>query len=158
MAISVAGVAGREMPGLKAALNGHRKAWVENGDAVLNLADGANGAKNAAGEPLSENDPRPAYQYQPFRKMVYHAKNGERVVDDEAELALAIDEGYRLTPFPVVRVAHADPGIEKANLQRELKEKDGQISTLADQMKDMQAQMAELLAAANGTAKTKKQA
>lgn len=157
MAISVAGVAGREMPGLKAALNGHRKAWVENGDAVLNLADGANGAKNAAGEPLSENDPRPAYQYQPFRKMVYHAKHGERVVDDEAELALAIDEGYRLTPFPVVSVAHADPGIEKANLQRELADKQGQLTTLADEMREMRSQMAELLAA-NGTAKTKKQA
>ncbi len=156
MAVSVAGVTDRPMPGLKAALKGHREEWVKNGEAVLNLNDGQNGAKNASGEPLTENDPRPAYKHQHFPKMVYHAKFGDRTVDDESELEMAIEEGYRSTPYPVVRVAHADPGIEKANLQRELKEKDGQISTLADEMREMKAQMAELLALQTGAAKTKK--
>jgi hypothetical protein len=149
MAVSVAGVAGREMPGIKAALKAHRDEWVKNGEAVLNLEDGANGVKNSQGEPLTESDPRPMYSHQEYPRMVYHAKLGERVVDDEIEYRMAVNDGYRNAPYPVVRAAVADPGVEKAVLQTQLKEKDGQIATLADQMRELQDQMKELMGAAN---------
>ena len=136
MGVQVMGVSGREMPGLKAATKAFIKANQENGDALMNIIDGAAGVKGPDGQPLTENDPRPPYQHLSFPKMLYHAKLGERVVEDETELADSVAEGFRDTPFPVVKVAVADPGIEKANLQRELREKDGQITTLASQIQE----------------------
>lgn len=143
--VSVMGVAGRKIPGIKAAQKAFVASNRENGDAILNVMDGERGVKNSDGEPLTENDPRPAYTHAQFPMMVYHAKHEPRVVEDEVELDVARDEGYRLTPYPVVKVAVADPGIEKANLIRELKEKDGQITTLAAQLADLTALVNEKL-------------
>ncbi len=148
MGVQVMGVAGREMPGLKKAQLEFTKNNRETGDALLNVTDGARGVKGPDGvTPLTENDPRPAYVHASFPKMLYHAKLGERVVDDTEEMDAAIAEGFQAKPFVVVKVAAADPGVEKANLQRELLEKQGQITTLATEMAEMRAQMAELIAA-----------
>lgn len=165
MAVSVAGVQGREMPGLKAALKTHRSAWIENGDAVLNLIDGANGAKNSQGEPLTENDPRPAYQHAEYPLAMYHARLEDIEVGDEMKELEATEKGYRRQPYVVVKITAANPDIEKANLKRELDEKQGQIATLADQLRstndqmaEMKQQMAEMLSAVNANNKLKKTA
>ncbi len=148
MGVQVMGVAGREMPGLKKAQLEFTKNNRETGDALLNVTDGARGIKGPDGvTPLTENDPRPAYAHASFPMMLYHAKLGERVVDDEEEMEQSKAEGFQAKPFKVVREAVADPGVEKANLKRELLEKQGQITTLAQEMEEMKAQMAELIAA-----------
>jgi hypothetical protein len=150
MAVQVMGVAGRDMPGLKAAMKAFQTANKENSDALLNVIDGANGLKGPDGrEALTENDPRPPYRHSEFPKMVYHAKFGERIVDGEDDLVTAQSEGYRLQPYQVVKAAVSDPGVEKANLKRELAEKDGQIATLGSEMADLKQQVAELMALLN---------
>jgi hypothetical protein len=163
MGVQAMGIAGRDMPGIKGAMKEFVKNNRDNADQYLNLVDGFyNGVKGPDGvSALTENDPRPEYVHASFPKMLYHANpkplmvgkktinpvDGAIVVRAVEEMEAAIEAGWQLKPFPVVKVAVADPGIEKANLKRELAEKDGQITTLAQQMKDLEDKLNAVLAA-----------
>lgn len=155
MGIQVSGVV-TDMPGLKKSLNEHRIESAKTADQLLNVSDGFKGAKNAAGERLGQDDPRPPYVYAEYPRMLFHAREGEIIVHDDDQLQAAEAKGYRKTPYPVVKVTAANPDVEKANLQRELKEKDGQIASLASDLDDLKKQFAELMTIARGGGKTAK--
>lgn len=143
--IMVMGDVNRPMGGLKESLKAFATQSSETGDALLNITDGARGVMNSSGERLGKDDPRPQYQHQEFPRMMYHAKYEPRVVSDEKGFKDAELEGYRKTPYVVTRAVVADPGVEKAELNRQLKEKDGQIANLADQIREMQEQLSQLM-------------
>jgi hypothetical protein len=132
----------REMGGLKESQVAFMKHHKEVADALLNIS----GIGTIDGKPHDKDDPRPPYVHQDWPKMVYHAEHGELVVEDQHELDEALRQRYRPEPYLKPQVALADPRAEKFALQKELKEKDGQITTLADQMRRMQDQMTEMAA------------
>ncbi len=127
--ITVAGMP-REMGGLKESTAAHRKHWKEVGDALLNIS----GIGTADGKPVDKDEPRIAYKHQSFPRMVYHAENGELVVENDTELTEALRQKYREAPYIKPQVMVEDPRIEKQRLQDSLKTKDGQINTLADKL------------------------
>lgn len=111
----------REMGGLQESVVAFRKHHKEVGDALLNVTEGKD-----------KDEDRPAYVRQPFPKMIYHPEKGELIVENDADLKLALKGGYRLEPYPKPQVALEDPKVEKLALEAKLKQKDGEIASLAD--------------------------
>jgi hypothetical protein len=107
--------------------------------------------------PVDKDDPRAPYKHQAFPVMVYHAERkpavgvcepGEAVAQDKEELDMLLKRGYRAEPYPRP-VAHLeDPRQEKAALQQELKEKDGELARLRDVSAKLLERMEALEAAA----------
>lgn len=148
--ITVSGMP-RTMGGQKESISAFRKHWIDVGNALLNVS----GIDTATGEPTDKDEPRMPYVYQPFPKMVFHAEHGELTVENQQELDEALKQKYRLEPYIKPQVAMADPKAEKVALQKELKEKDGQINTLADKLTKALERLDALEAA--GEAKPSKQ-
>lgn len=124
--IQVMGVT-RAMGGLKESQNEFRK---HNGDvavALLNVAEG-----------MDKEDPRPMYIHQEFPFRLYHADGREADATDQEHKEFLLTKGYRVKPFPKAQVALEDPKTEKLILEKQLKEKDGQIASLGDLQRLMQ--------------------
>lgn len=131
--VTVTGIQ-KEMGGLKESQIQFRKHQAEVGDALLNVAEGRD-----------KDDPRPAYKHQEFPKMIYHPEKGTVIVKDEIELDEYLRaDGWRLEPYLKPQVALEDPKTEKLLLQKQLREKDGEIATLNDNQRAMQRQLDEL--------------
>ncbi len=114
----------------------------------------AEGNKNV---PVDKDDPRMPYVHQSFPVMVYHAERkpaigtcepGEAVAQNQEELDALLKKGYRDQPYPKATAALEDPRQEKAALQQELKEKDGELARL----RDVSARMLERLEALESAA------
>ena len=133
--VHVAGLMTRREGGLKESLAEFRKHHQGTGDALLNIS----GVGTIDGLPCDKEDPRPVYNPKdhPFPSMVYHAEKGELVVNNHEELKDALNRGWRKEPLIRAQVALEDPRTEKLALQKELKEKDGQIAILTDTMTKM---------------------
>ncbi len=141
----------REMGGLKESVTAFRKHWKDVGDALLNVS----GIDTATGQPTDKDEPRMAYEYQPFPKMVFHAEHGELTVENQTELDEALTQKYRLEPYVKPQVHMGDPKAEKVALQKELKEKDGQITALGDALQKALSRL-DALEAANEVKPSKK--
>lgn len=155
--VIVSGFQGSETKarGLAESLAKFRKHHAEVGDALLNLS----GIGTPTGKPVSEDEPRQPYRREDpvndWPKMTYHS-NGEQVVAyDRDELKDLKARGYRLEPYPVLRVGVEDPRAEKAILVKQLEQSRSEVNALNDQltnqqrqMDEMQKQMAEILAMA----------
>jgi hypothetical protein len=128
--------------GLAMALESHIETAAKNGIALLNIAD-REAAIRRGEDPaqIKINAPRPAYVHQPFPKHLYHADGRDKVVADENEMALSLDQGFRAEPYRTVKATPGDPAVEKAKLEAQLAHKDGQIATLADEFTKLKAQV-----------------
>lgn len=144
--------------GLKESLAKFNRHHQEESGQLLNISGidtiGEGGAKNV---PVDKDDPRLPYAHQNFPVMVYHAERkpaigtceaGEAVAVDQKELDALLAKGYRMQPYPRPAVHLEDPKQEKAALQRELREKDGELATLRDQTARLLERMEALESAA----------
>ena len=132
----------REMGGLKESITAFRKHHTEVGDALLNIS----GVSTVTGQPMDKDDPRMPYVHQEWPKMVYHADGREEVCVTPEDFHALRPKGFRMEPYPKAQVAMQDPKTEKVMLQKELKEKDGQIATLTDTLARLSARVEELAA------------
>ena len=124
--LQVSGGVPKDMPGQKRALKEFVQHNARVGDALMNLEDG-----------LDEDDPRPAIGYVPFPKMIFHAKDGEKIVNTPEELKTAKAEGWREQPYEKPRVVVLDPAVEKAALIKENQELKASQTILTDQMSQL---------------------
>lgn len=127
--ITVSGMP-REMGGLKESQTAFRKHHIEVGDALLNVS----GIGTIDGKPKDKDEPRPPYKKQDLPKMLYHPEKGEHICYSKAEVEEKLKTGWRKEPYRKPQVALEDPRAEKFALQKQLKEKDGQITALGDQL------------------------
>ena len=135
--VQVAGmVLAGDAHGLTEAHSEWRKEMAEQGDSLLNIS----GIGTKTGVPVHKDSPRPAYRHQEYPRAMHHprmvadpehgtAEAGSKEQEDEL-----IEQGYRREPYARVQVAFEDPKFEKIQLQKQLKERDGQIATLSDQL------------------------
>jgi hypothetical protein len=129
--------------GLKESLAKFTRHHQEEAGQLLNISGidtvDERGNKNV---PVDKDDPRMPYVHQSFPVMVYHAERkpavgtcepGEAVAQNQEELDGLLRRGYRAEPYPRAQVQLEDPRQEKAALQQELKEKDGELARLRDE-------------------------
>ncbi len=143
MGISVFGGM-QQAGGLKQALKEHREHHKKQADELLQLTDG-----------LDHNEPRAAYVHLGFPKMLYKpdpGEKGEKVVLTAAEMAVAVENGWREEPYPRVQIAVLDPATEKKALVDQNNQMAAQIVMqnesmlkMQEQQKEMAAMMAELM-------------
>lgn len=126
--------------GLPKDMGGHKKSQAEFalhnkrvGDALMNLEEGRD-----------EDDPRPAYVYQPYPKMLFHHEKGEIIVANKDEQKIKESEGWRTTPYEKPRVVVLDPAIEKKALMDENRELKGQIVHQTDLLSRLEARLESL--------------
>jgi hypothetical protein len=144
--------------GLKESLAKFNRHHNEEAGQLLNISGidtvDERGNKNV---PVDKDDPRQPYVHQAFPRMVFHAERkpaigncepGEAVAVDQKELDALLAKGYRAEPYPRPQVHLEDPKQEKAALQRELREKDGELATLRDAAAKMMARLDALESAA----------
>jgi hypothetical protein len=142
--VSVRGVDyDNEGDGLAGLLAVHFEAARKNGEVILNLNDAAIARASGLKGP-KKNDPRPPYVHQPFPKDLHHADGRTRTVASAAEQKTAIGEAFREQPYPVVRVAPADPAAEKAARIAKDAETEGKIASQNELILKLSAQVAEL--------------
>ena len=94
--------------GFKQAMKEHRMHHQKQGDELIQVSNG-----------LDHNEPRAAYEFQPFPEMLYKpdpGEKGQKVVMNETEKAIALQDGWRVESYPVVQVAVLDPASEKKAL------------------------------------------
>lgn len=144
--------------GIKESLAKFNRHHQEEAGQLLNISGidtvDERGNKNV---PVDKDDPRMPYVHQSFPAMVYHAEKkpaigsceaGEAIALDQKELDALLAKGYRMEPYPRPQVHLEDPRQEKAALQRELREKDGELATLRDQTARLLERMEALESAA----------
>lgn len=144
--------------GIKESLAKFNRHHQEESGQLLNISGidtvDERGNKNV---PVDKDDPRMPYMHQSFPVMVFHAERkpavgncepGEAVAVDQKELDALLAKGYRMAPYPKAAVHLEDPRQEKAALQNELREKDGELARL----RDMQARMLERMEALEASA------
>lgn len=151
--VQVLGGVNDGMGGLEESRAVFKKHSREVGDALLNLS----GIGTMTGEPAKKDDERPGYDPRgnEFPAMIYHPEKGEEIVNTRAELDQMLKMGWREEPYIKPQVALEDPKTEKLMLQKQLKEKDGEIATLADKQSAMEREMAELRAMIHAAAESK---
>lgn len=140
--VSVLGGVNDGMGGLEESQAVFKKHSREVGDALLNLS----GIGTVTGEPAKKDADRMPYIHQDFPAMIYHPEKGEEIVNTKAELDQMLKMGWREEPYIKPQVALEDPKTEKLMLQKQLKEKDGEIATLADKQAGLERQLEELRA------------
>lgn len=114
--ISVMGGVNDDMGGVTESVgkfNLHNK---EVADALLNVS----GIGTATGAPVHYMTPRPSQTMQEFPFMLHHADGSHVVVNSAAERDEQKGYGYRVQPYPPVRVNLNDPKTEKIELERKL--------------------------------------
>lgn len=124
--------------GLKSALKEHRLHNSKQADELLQLSDG-----------LDYNDPRAPYEHQGYPKMLFKpdpGEKGEKIVLSANEEAIAIQDGWRVLPYPRVQVAPIDPAQEKANLMDTNNRLQAQLVQQNEALLQLQEQMKEVLA------------
>ena len=124
----------RTMGGLKESMTAFRKHHAEVADALLNIS----GVGTDGGQMVDKDEARKPYEHKEWPRMAYHADGREEVCVTPADFNALRPKGFRMEPYPKVQVALADPKSEKAELQRQLAEKDGKIATLAERMDRLQ--------------------
>ena len=126
--------------GLKEAQAVQRRHNAEVADALLNIS----GIGTATGEAAHKDDPRPAYQHQQFPKMLYKplpSIDGEKVVMDSREMAVAVENGWREEPYPRAPHVIHDPAQEKKELQDTNQRLQSQLIQMQEQMNAIMEQM-----------------
>ncbi len=128
--------------GLKEGLAKFTRHHSEESSQLLNISGiGTVDPQGNINVPVDKDDPRMPYVHQSFPVMVYHAEPkpaiglcepGEAVAQNQEELDGLLKRGYRAAPYPRKQVHLEDPRAEKAALQQELKEKDGELARLRD--------------------------
>jgi len=119
--------------GFKQSMKEHRDHWKKQGDQINNIADG-----------LDKDDPRPAYDHQQFPKMLYkpfRGEKGEKVVMNETEMAVAIEDGWTVEPYEFPAVAILDPATEKKALMDQVSAQSAMITQQNDLMQKMAARL-----------------
>lgn len=143
-------VSGIDRPhgGLKEALAQTRKHFREVGDALLNVS----GIGTADGKPVDKDDARPAYHYQEWPKMIYHADGREEIAATPIDWARFKERGFREEPYIKPQVEVLDPAAEKKVLMTERDQLRAQLNT----QNDLLVRMADRLEALEGDKKTAK--
>ena len=132
----------RTMGGTRESMTAFRKHHAEVADALLNIS----GIGTPDGQPVDKDEPRKAYEFQEWPKMVYHADGRQEVCVTPTDFNSLRPKGFRTEPYPTVQVAMLDPKAEKVEFQRQLSEKDGKIATLAEKLDRLAVQMEALTA------------
>lgn len=145
--ITVSGI-DRPHGGLKEALAKTRRHFTEVGDALLNVS----GIGTATGKPVDADDVRPAYHYQEWPKMIYHADGREEIAVSPIEWAKLKERGFREEPYIKPQVEVLDPASEKKVLMVERDQLRAQLNT----QNDLLVRMAERLEALESDKKTAK--
>jgi hypothetical protein len=140
-----------------------RQSHEQNTAGLLNVSEG-----KKVGAPRAPYDPNHPDNQWPV--MVHHPVKGEltvgenllgmpnmterdkkarqfRIQENEKALSAALGSGYRREPYAKPIIAMMDPVTEKANLAKDLAEKDGLIKAQNDQLAKLSARL-ELLEAA----------
>ncbi len=143
MSVTVIGTDYDNVDGLQTSLAAHAKAHRENGDMILNLAEAAK-ARAEGGIGPKKTDARPPYKYQAFPRHLYHADGRNKVVSSIEETKATKAQGFREEPYPVVRVAPADPAAEKAARVAQDAETAGKIASQNDLIQKLMDQVASL--------------
>lgn len=137
--VSVMGGVQDSMGGIRESVAKFSKNNAEVAEALLNIS----GVGTADGKPVHKDDPRPPYVGQEFPMMLYHADGRTQEVQHAGEVAEQKGFGFRVQPYPPVRVHINDPKTEKLELETKLKQ---QAAINASQA-DIIAQMSERLQA-----------
>ena len=103
------------------------------GHALLNIS----GIGTATGEPVGKDEDRPAYVFQEFPKMKYHADGRELIVNNKKEEGASAQNGFRADPYPKPKLAVADPRFEKAEQAKTNQELQAQLREMADQIEKL---------------------
>lgn len=115
--------------------------------ALLNLAGVGIPADKQAEAQKNWRHARPPYNpdlpENQWPRMLYHADGRQIVVGGDKEEKASTIKGFQRQPFPVVQIAMEDPKLEKKLLQEQLRQKDGQIATLAEQVQLLMSRMDE---------------
>lgn len=150
--MSVVNVAG--IVDMEAGAHGLHEAMAEFNDheekratALLNLAGVGIPEDKKADAQKNWRRERPAYDpnlpENQWPRMLYHADGRQIVIGGDKEEKAAVVKGFRREPYPVIQIAIEDPKVEKKMLQDQLREKDGKIATLSDQLERLIARMDE---------------
>lgn len=131
MGVEVLGVPS-EGNGYGDTMDAFRDSHKQNSRILVNLAMGRK--KNAETPPYD-----PAHASNKFPAMVYHAARGEKIVESEHELNVALKDGYRKEPYAKPQIAVLDPASEKKALLDRNQELQGQIVAQGDQIAKLQA-------------------
>lgn len=126
-----------EAGGLKASLTAHRKHQEDVANALLNIS----GIDTITGGPVDKDDPRAPYVHQPWPCAMYHPDGRYEVAATPKDMEELKTRGFRTEPYPRAQVAIGDPAAEKKELERKLKEKDGEIATLTDNLSKILARL-----------------
>ncbi len=119
--------------GFKASMKEHREHWRKQGDELLQVAEG-----------LDHNEPRAPYVHQGFPKMLYQpirGEKGEKIVLNEREMAVAIEDGWREEPYEFPAIVVLDPQTEKKHLMEKLQAAESQNIQLAEMMTKLAARL-----------------
>ena len=143
MAIQVFGGM-QQAGGFKQAHKEHRLHNAKQGDELLQVSEG-----------LDHNEPRAPYLHQSFPTMLYKpdpGEKGQKVVMNATEKSVALQDGWRDEPYPVVQVAVLDPATEKKNLmdtnnqlQAQIVVQQETLNRMAAEAKETRDMLAELL-------------
>lgn len=146
--VSVLGIDPDNVDGLEASLGAHFDAHRKNGDILLNLEDARKGRLDGRTDGPKKNAPRPPYVHRPYPTARHHADGRTKVCENAGEVKAAEDIGFRKEPYPVVRVAPADPAAEKAAKIAQDVETAGKIAAQNDLIIKLAAQVDALSQAA----------
>lgn len=135
--VTVAGLSDAGMGGLKESLARFHKHHQEVGAALLNIS----GIGTATGEPVDKDEPRPAYEHQPWPRMVYHQDGREVIVNGRGELADSVKRGFREEPYVKAKVAVGDPAAEKQALIERNTELEGKLNAQNDMLSKLMARL-----------------
>lgn len=132
-AVHVMGVPNQGMGGLKETLKRFTDHHHETGEVLCAIS----GVGMPGGIPGDKDDPRPAYQFQPWPTMVYHADGRFEPARNKEELAAWITKGFRREPYPKIQIEVLDPATEKKALKDENNQLRAQMARQADLMEKM---------------------
>lgn len=126
--------------GLKTAQKVQQRHNGEVAAALLNIS----GVGTMTGAPAHQDADRPEYQHQAFPMMLYKpdpGEKGEKIVMNEAELSAALQDGWRIDPYPRVQIAVLDPAMAQKNLQDTNNNLQAQLAIMQEQMNKMAARL-----------------
>lgn len=129
MSVQVFGGIQKGEGGFKESMKAFRTHHKEQGDQLLNIADG-----------IDKDDARPAYIHKQFPKMLYKPTD-EKVVMHEQEMKDAIETGWREEPYPRVQIAVLDPATEKRALIDRNGQMEAQIVLMQEQINKLVTSM-----------------
>lgn len=115
--VQVSGRLRDEVDPLVESITKFRKHHGEVGAALLNIEDG-----------LDENAERPAYVYQAFPTMVYHADGREKIAGNAKEVEELTKAGFRGKPYPKPQIVVGNPAEEKKVLMDQLADRDAKLA------------------------------